>query len=254
MRVALVLLIALVLVSSALLPRIPRQVLITKFIKNVGPTNPSAFTDVGRARLRGWGVLTPAQLTKLDTTDRDFFYVKTGINVSTGIEYPPGSGVLVGNGWYFLPTELQSTDRLDWVVSDSRNPLRTSVLRAHNWITANGGNTLLFTADGSFPGGQWKNLTYRTGQVIASEYIIMVANVSTSLWYRDYELHLCRSELEPAVAALNLYNQSNTIVTKSCVGITDTSSRSTILVTNIYTNTSATTRDGRKTHAWTWSW
>ncbi|CAH6419558.1 Hypothetical protein POVR2_LOCUS63 [uncultured virus] len=254
MSVLFLVLLVLVLANATLnLNIIPRQVLITKFVKNVGPTNPAAFIDAGRARLKSWGVLTSSQLTALDTTDRLFFYNKTGINVSTGMEYPVGSGIFIGPTWSYFPAELQSTDRLDWVVSDSYKPFRTGPLRLVNWITANGGNTLAFTANGLFPGGQWQGLPYYQGGVIASEYVIMVPNITKSLWKNNYELHYCRTELEPAVAALNVYRQANTIVAKSCTGVTE-QGKSTVLVTNIYTNTSATTRDSRKTHAWTWSW
>ncbi|CAH6421332.1 Hypothetical protein POVR2_LOCUS350 [uncultured virus] len=252
MQVLLLLLASALLVSSTWHP-IPRQVLVTKFIPDVGPTDPTAFTDPGRLRLKSWNILTASQLTALDTTDRLFFYNKTGINVSLGLETPPGSGIIYGSTWAYFPFELESTERLDWVVSDTAHPLRTSPLRRHNWILADGGNTLAFLVDGTFPGGEWQGLRYYAGGIMANEYVIMVPNVTKSQWKNNYELHKCRTELEPGVGMLNVYGQTDSIVTKSCIGVRD-GKRSTTLVTNVYTNTSATTRSERKTHAWTWSW
>lgn len=240
--------------ATSTLSRIPRQVLITKFVKDVGATDPYAFIDVGRTRLKSWDVLTRAQLSELDTTDRDWFYAKTGINVSSGVEAFPGAGIFQGPTWAYFPVELESDQRLEWIVSDTHHPERTSPYRRHNWIMADGGNILVFTADGAFPGGEWQGRPFFNGGVVSSNFYIMVPNVTMSQWKREYELQRCRTDLQPGVGTPNLYEQVTSVFAFSCVGVRDRNSKSTFLVTNVYTNTSATSRDERKTQAWTWSW
>lgn len=247
------LLLILVTLASATItqPRIPRQILITKFVKEVGATDPFAFLDVGRTRLKAWDILTRAQLLELDTTDRNWFYAKTGINVSAGVELFPGA--FQGPTWAFFPYELESDQRLDWIVADTHHPERTGPYRRHNWVAVDGGNLIAFTVDGVFTGGEWQGLSYNKGDVMNSGYALMVPNVTMSQWKRDYELHKCRTQLQPAIGTPNMYGQDSTIFPKSCVGVS-VHGTSTNIVTNIYTNISAASSSERKTQAWTWSW
>ncbi|CAH6419566.1 Hypothetical protein POVR2_LOCUS71 [uncultured virus] len=261
MQAVLLVILAITLCHSTVTPvrHPPRQVLVTKFVKNVGPTNPTAFIDLGRQRLKSWNVLTRAQLRDLDTTDKNFFWTQAGINISTGVPDPSMPDVIYGPTWVYFPVEVESDERLDWVVADTYNTQRTN--GRQNWILANGGNAVTFTADGVFEGGEWQGLSFVAGSLMISEYVIMVPNVTKSQWNRNYELHKCRTELEPGLPVLNFYDQTNSIIVKSCVGVRGGrgntavgGSKSTTFVTNVYTNTSETTRDERKTHSWTWGW
>lgn len=223
-----------------------RALLVQKYIKNVGETAAASFIDVFRTRARAWGLLNQQQFADLDN-DFDFFYRKTGINVTSGFQVGPG--IYATQDWTYIPFEVESDQLEDKVVADSAKEVNEGKER----VIIDAGNMLIFLRDGTFTGGDWAGLHFVKDGGLISEYVAIVKNVTRSQWSikANHKLHRCRTELEPAIQVLNVWGQKNSIIVKSCKSVDD-GATSTVIVTNVYTNTSATTRDERKTHAWWW--
>lgn len=171
-----------------------RVVLVTKFVPNVGSTNPQNFLDFGHGRLRSWGLLSNEDILYNDVDSKAKFLVQTNIDVLAGVQVAPG--IYEGAFWTYIPFEVESGERLDIVTLDSNNPERNVL---GNWYLIDGGNLIVFNSTGTFSGGTFAGLKYYPGGGLIHEFVAMVQNNTNWSQQGNSELFNCSTKVRKSV-------------------------------------------------------